>query len=477
MSGRIGSTGRRGWTWRIRALLPFLPLLPVQPVMAQSPNTASIVIVVTDEAGGVVPGATITAVNSATTARREVVSGADGSATIFALPIAGSYTLTVSLAGFSTKAIKDIVLDAGTTATVRVKLPVSGGTSAVTVYGSAEGIHREPELGQRLDSDQLDEVPILGRKISSVPLLNAAFRPAKGTGDLFMNSIYVVTGAGGRREADFVVDGATGDEPWGRQTMFSTIPVGAVQELNVMSRAFSSEFGWTSSAAINIVTKSGSNTTQGEALFLGRPGGPQPTTMAADLQCPDSISTCVAPTTSGAAAPIVPPDTPDALTQGSFAIGGPVVRDRTQYFVAADVTKQDRTAAITTPLVPDGTTIVGDYRQALVDGRLDHRMNDEHSLMARVNVDRFYDTNPQDAVSGNVLPSAGRRFTRHSWTAQLNETAVISSSMLNEARFEFQNADPVTAFDPLTPSTQLTRAGSLPFTSGESRFVHVFSRV
>ena len=76
-----------------------------------------------------------------------------------------------------------------------------------------------------------------------------------------------------------------------------------------------------------------------------------------------------------------------------------------------------------------------------------------------------------------MLPSAGRRFTRHSYTGQINETAVLSSTILNEARFEFQDADPVTAFDPVTPSTQLTRAGSQPFTAGESRFAHVFSRV
>jgi hypothetical protein len=110
-----------------------------------------------------------------------------------------------------------------------------------------------------------------------------------------------------------------------------------------------------------------------------------------------------------------------------------------------------------------------------VDGRVDHRFDAAHSLMARVNVDRFYDTNPQDAVSGNVLPSAGRQFSRHAWTAQVNETAVISASMLNEARFAYQDAAPVTAFDPLTPSTQTTRAGTVPFTAGDSRYAHVYS--
>jgi len=381
------------------------------------------------------------------------------------------------MSGFKTEEIRDVALRAGETASVRVRLVATGGESAVTVYGTTEGVRTDPELGTRLDSERIEETPILGRKISSLPLLNAAFRQAKGTGDLFMNSVYAVTGAGGRRQADYVVDGATGDEPWGRQTMFSTLPISAVQEMNVMSRAFSAEFGWTSSAAINIVTKAGTNSTHGDVVFLGRPGGMQATTFSADQQCPASVSTCVPPALNGAPVAITAPDIPDSLAQGSFSIGGPIARDRTQYFAAADLTYQDRTAPITSPLVAPGTTIVGRYRQALVDGRLDHKVSSGHSLMARVNVDRFYDTNPQDAVSGNVLPSAGRQFTRHSYGGQLNDTLVLGANMLNEARFEYQNADPVTAFDPLTPSTQFTRAGTVPFTSGESRFVHVFSRV
>ena len=460
-----------------RLALAFCLLSFASAAFAQSPNTATLTVSVDDQTGGVLPGATVSVTNTATGAARTATSGPDGTVTIAALPIGGSYTISVTLEGFSPEEVRGVVLRAGETAAVRVKLVASGGTSEVTVYGTASGVRNDPELGTRLDADRIEETPLLGRKISYLPLLNAAFRPARGTGDLFLNSIYFVTGAGGRREADFVVDGASGDEPWGRQTMFSTIPVGAVQEMNIMSRAFSAEFGWTSSAGINIVTKSGSNDTHGEALFLGRPGGLQPTTFSADQQCAPSVATCVPPSSGGAPRPLVPPDIPDSLAQGSFALGGPIARDRTQYFAALDLTHQDRTAAITTPLVPAGTTIVGNYRQALLNARVDHRFDRSNSLMARFNLDRFYDTNPQDAVSGNVLPSAGRRFTRHAWTGQVNETAVISALMLNEARLEFQNADPVTAFDPASPSTQFTRAGLVPFTSGESRFAHVHSRV
>ena len=252
-----------------------------------------------DQTGGVIPGARVSAVNTATGAVRDATTVADGSVTLPALSINGSYRVTVAKQGFTSENIQNVALRAGETASVRVKIVASGGKSEVTVYGTTQGVRADPELGVRLDTEQLDEAPLRGRKISYVPLLNAAFRPAKGTGDLFMNAVYFVTGAGGRREADFIVDGATGDEPWGRQTMFSTIPVGAVQEMNIMSRAFSAEFGWTASAGINIVTKSGANATHGEALFLGRPVGMQSTTFSADRQCPLSISTYVAPIANG----------------------------------------------------------------------------------------------------------------------------------------------------------------------------------
>ncbi len=454
-----------------------LCLLAALPAGAQSPNTAALVVTVNDQTGALVPDAQITVANTATGSTRDGVSGSDGTLTIPALSINGAYKVSVTKPGFTTESVEDVSLRAGETASVHVKLVASGGKSEVTVYGTTAGVNNSPELGTRLDSQQIDETPVLGRKISSLPLLNAAFHNAKGTGDLFMNSVYVVAGAGGRREADYIVDGATGDEPWGRQTMFSTIPVSAVQEMNIMSRAFSAEFGWTASAGINIVTKAGTNVPHGEALFLGRPAGPESTTFSSAAQCPSSVPTCVPPTTNGAATNLVPPDTPDTLSQGSFAAGGPIVKDRTYYFAAADFTSQHRTASITSPLVAAGTTYQGDYQQGLVDARLDHTINSTNSFMARFNLDRFHDTNPQDAVGGNVLPSAARTFSRHAFTFQANETAIISSSMLNEARIEFQDADPVTAFDPVTPSTQYTRAGSQPFTSGESRFAHIYSRI
>src|SRR5260221_5621667 len=104
-------------------------------------------------------------------------------------------------------------------------------------------------------------------------MLNAAFGQAKGTGDLFVNQTYFATGAGSRRTTTTTLDGANNDEAWGRQTAIATVPLGAIQEMTVLSNAFSSEFGCTARPALNIVTKSGSNSLHGEGLFLSRPGG------------------------------------------------------------------------------------------------------------------------------------------------------------------------------------------------------------
>jgi hypothetical protein len=423
--------------------------------MAQTPNTAAVVVAVVDQTGAVIRNAQIRVVNTATGASREVTSGPEGSATIGALPLTGSYSIAVAKAGFTSRTIENVVLRAGETATVEVPLVASGGVSDVTVYGTTEGVRRDPQLGVRLDAERIEEAPNLGRKITALPLLNAAFRTAKGTGDLFLNNPLFVANAGGRRQTTVALDGATADEPWGRQTMFSNVPETAVQEMQVLSNAFSAEFGWTTSSALNIVTKAGTNQLSGDVLFLDRPEGPQEETVEVDGT---RVNTA---------------DVPDVLKQISGALGGPLARDRTHFFAAAEFSRQDRTAILTSPLRPSNT-YDGRYEQTLADARIDGKLNASHTLMGRFNLDRFFDTNPQDAVSGIVLPSAGREFRRHTYAVQFNETAVLSDAMLNEARVEWQNGDPITQFEPLMPSTQFTRAGIA--TEGESRAAHVFSR-
>ena len=197
---------------------------------AQSPNTASLVVVVVDQNGAVVQAAKVSVVNNATGDLREAVSGSDGSATIPALSLTGTYTVSVAKQGFGNEERKDITLRAGETATLKVTLLPGSQTTEITVYGTTEGVRANPQLGVPLKSAQIDETPILGRKASTLPLLNSAFRPAKGTGDLFVNQTYFTTGAGSRRTTTYTLDGANNDEAWGRQVAIATVPLGAIQD-------------------------------------------------------------------------------------------------------------------------------------------------------------------------------------------------------------------------------------------------------
>jgi hypothetical protein len=464
----------------IRIAFVLLGLLPIAAAAAaQSPNTATMLVVVVDQTGAVVKDAKVTVVNTATGAAREVMSGAEGAANIVALPLTGEYKVSVAKTGFTADDVTGLTLRAGETATVKVKLVATGGRSEVTVFGTTEGVRSDPQIGRRLDKQTIDETPILGRKLTTLPLFNSAFRQGRGTGDLFVNATYFITASGSRRTTTFMLDGASNDEGWGRQTMLATVPIAAVQEVAVLTNAFSAEFGWTSGPAMNIVTRSGTNALHGEGVFMSRPGGLQKRAFSTDGFCPPSVPTCTTPATLVAISPV---DIPDRLSQVSGAVGAPLVHDKTFFFAAADYTHQDRTTALSPSLpafVLDNGSLnyTGQYRQKLFDARVDHKLSPNQSLMFRFNLDRMFDTNPNDTVIGTTAPSAARRYTRRGWSVQANHTTVLGAGLLNEARFAFTNGDPVTLWEAVESGTIFQRtAGAVPFRIGANQFSDLFSR-
>src|SRR5207244_8269601 len=125
------------------------------PIAAQSPNTASMIVVVVDQNGAVVPAAKVSVVNTATGAVREAVSGDDGHATFSALSLTGTYTVTVSKEGFGSEEQRDVALRSGETATLKVKLPVGSEKAEVTVFGTAEGVRADAQIGLPLENKQI----------------------------------------------------------------------------------------------------------------------------------------------------------------------------------------------------------------------------------------------------------------------------------------------------------------------------------
>jgi outer membrane receptor protein involved in Fe transport len=409
---------------------------------AQTSDTSTLRGRVVDQTGAAIVGATVTAANEATGLRRAAQTDGAGYYALAGLPLTGRYTLTAEMTGFAPHDVKDIELRAGEAPTVDVTLDPSGGSSEVTVYGTAGGVQSDsPQLGTRLDQRKIEETPILGRKLTNLPFLNSAVRPARGTGDLFLNNTLFVINGNGRRQTTFTIDGSTGDDAWGRQTIFTNIPFAAVQEFTVLTNAFSAEYGRTTGSAVNVVTKSGTNDFHGEGLFLWRPSGIQ------------------------ARAPYATRRTADELAQASGVFSGPIATDRTHFLVSAEFNNQDRDSVITSPL--ERGLYRGTFRQGLLLARVDHQIDDANTLTGKFGFDLFHDTNPSDAVGGLNLPGTARVFRRRTYTGQVSETAILSDRLVNEAHFQMQFGQPITEFEPVTPSPQIVATGI--YVSGESR--------
>ncbi len=438
---RLVSRGiTRGGPWCGLCLVALFALASTGP--AQTPSTANARGQVIDQNGGAIAEAEVTLTNQSTGFHRETHTDRGGYFTIAGLPLTGDYALVVAKPGFMSQEHRDLQFRAGESASFNVTLLPQGIQSEITIYGTTEGVRSDSsQTGTRLDLEKIDNTAVFGRKLTTLPLLNSAVRPARGTGDLFLNNTMFVINGSGRRQTSFTLDGSTADDSWGRQTIFTNIPFSAVQEFTILSNVFAPDFGRTPGGVINVVTKSGTNDYHGELLYLLRPGG---------IQANAQLATRA---------------TEDRLHQVSGILSGPVIMDHTHFLLALDYSHQDRDAVITSALAAGIFT--GHYCQPLFLARFDHRLHDRHTLTGRINFDRFSDTNPADAVGGTTLPSAARTFRRRTYAAQLAETAVLSDWALNEARFQLQLGSPITQFQPAQLSTQIVRPGLS--TEGESR--------
>ena len=110
-----------------------------------------------------------------------------------------------------------------------------------------------------------------GRRISNLPMVSSAVRPARGKGDQYLSQNLFVIDAGGRRQTTFSVDNATDDDSWGRQSFFTNLPFSALQEFTILTNASSAEYGRSTGSAVNLVTKSGTNDFHGEFVGMWRP--------------------------------------------------------------------------------------------------------------------------------------------------------------------------------------------------------------
>jgi hypothetical protein len=440
-----------GWT--------LLFLSPVC-VVAQSPDSAAVRGRVTGPNGQVVSGTQVVIEDGQHRVLRNVVAGPAGN---FAAEGLAPEAVTVRAEAPGLEADSGpMTLSAGTMATIQLQLHVpSVRTDIVVTGGLGEVRTDEPQLGVLLTSQQAQAMPLLNRRITFLPLVNAANHPAINQGDVFMNQELITANGTGRRQTWFEVDGANGNDLWGRQTIFTNVPLSAIGEMTLLENAFAADYGFGEGAVVNIVTRTGGSRLHGDVLGLWRPSGPE-----AELS---GFTTTNA--TSGNDI------TRDTLDQGAATVSGPGTKLGQTYLMASgEYSYQDRASPVISPLAPGN--FIGHYRDWLGLVRADHTIREGQRVFLHLGADGFFDTNPNGIVGGNTLPSVARVFHRKTYTAELGDTAVLSPTMENEARAEFQLASPITQFSPVLYSTQyqvpISSGGT--FTSGTSQAALLMNR-
>lgn len=429
---------------------------------SQTPDTATLIGQVTDETHAALAGASITATNSLTGLIRRAQTDSSGMYSLAGLPVADAYRVAARKEGFAEAAASHVALTGGVTAGINFQLSVLGGVTHVVVTGTSGAIRADqPQLGVRLGAEQISRTPLLNRRITYLPLLDAANHPAINQGDAFMNEDLFTSNGAGRRQTWFEVDGANAIDAWGRQTIFTNIPAGAVEEMTVLTNSFSALYGYAAGSVVNIVTQSGGDAFHGDAEGLWRPSA----TEARLSGFSAATATSGNDLTNG------------TLTRPSISLGGPLGQNhRTQFAADAEYSWENRASPVTSPVAPGIFT--GEYRGWLAFLRLDREINSRNNVFLRSDVDSFYDTNPSGTVGGNTLPSQDRIFRRRTYSMELGETAAIGPSWLNDARAQFQLASPITEFDPVVYGTEFSvpiSAGGV-FASGTSQSALLMNR-
>jgi hypothetical protein len=431
-------------------------------VFSQTPDTATLTGFVQDATHASVAGAQVEVTNELTGLRRGTQTNARGEFSVSGLPAAGTYAVESAREGFAPAHIAAVTLAAGSSAQITMTLSVSPTSTIVTTNGTALDVRDdEPQLGVWLSAKQIEETPLLNRRITYLPLLNAANRPAINQGDVFMNQNLFTTNGAGRRQQFFEIDGASGNDSWGRQTIFTNIPEAAVEEMTVLTNGFSTEYGASTGSVVNVVTRSGGDTLHGDVLELYRPSGPE-----AKLSGFSNTNA-----TSGNDI------TNDALSQTEASLSGRLFRhDPTHFFLAGEFSQQNRASPVTSPLAPGN--FIGHYRDLLGFVRFDRQFSATNNAFFRGGADGFYDTNPNGIVGGSTLATVARTFRRRTYTGELGETSVLKPSMVNNLRLQFQLGSPITEFDPAVNGTQFVVpiAGSATFTSGTSQSALLMNR-
>jgi hypothetical protein len=441
-------------------LLPFLPRLCVIAVLlacllpqaSAQVDRASLNGTVTDPAGRVVPGVHVVVTMPDTGLVRETNTSRTGTYEIPELPV-GIYSVTFTGNGFATLAFDQVVQTVGRTRTLDATLHVAGGEERMSVSAISALMDRNSSAVTGLiEKMQADELPLNGRNWSEL----TAFVPgAIDTGGSNQRSIRFA--GRGLDDSNFTYDGVDATNVVNqtqRAWVRLAIPLDAIMEFRVDSLMATAEEGATGGAQLNVASPSGTNRFHGRLFEYLRNDyfdAPEP------LWASNGESR-----------------QPLRLNQFGGSLGGPIVRDKTYFFLVSEAYRQnwgypvsaDVPSAALIATVPSSSPVYGIMNAYPAAGprtilaptsdpnidlltcsctqvvnensemlRLDQHFSAKTTGFMRFNYDRSVDTQPLSAAATDLQQKVSTPVN-----GALELLHIFNPRLVNEAKFGFNRA-------------------------------------
>ncbi len=513
---------------RILSLFAIVLMLSFAGVSAQQ-TTGTISGTVIDETGGVLPGVSVTGVNTGTGLTRSVISDDEGRYRLLQL-VPGNYQVRAELAGFQTAVVEEISLSMTQEAVIGIILRVGEITEQVVVSAEVALIETTTaSVAALVDQQTIRDLPLNGRDFIQLAALQEGVVTPTSARSSIPGDVGVKVSIGGTRpdQTAILLDGTDIKNNYGMTpggVSGALLGVETVREFRVITNAYSAEYGRFTGGVISAVTRSGTNEIHGSVFeFLRNSALDARNFFDRDPKNPLERGS--------------PP--PFKRNQFGFTLGGPIKQDQTFIFGSMELLRERLTlsqistfptADAKNGILPNfrsrGSFICGERRRKTQDVcqfpidplskpyldhyptangedfgdgtgefifdqpnitdedyfvvKVDHQLSDSDSFFVRYT----YDDSIHDFVTGSFI--YGRESFSRSQYLTIEEKHVFSPNLLNEVRVAFnrsrvgdedvqKNVDTPTSlfFRPDRPSmgdlivSGLTQFGTTTFTPAE----------
>jgi outer membrane receptor protein involved in Fe transport len=311
--------------------------LSVVSLKAQTAVDGAIGGTVIDASGAAVSGATVLVHSNSTNAEQSATTDASGYFRVIHLQ-PGAYNVSITFAGFETFRSVNLTVQVGLLTTVDAHMTTGATTQTVEVSGAAPLVNTDtPEFSGVIAQRTLHDLPVSNYRWSSYALLTpGVVNDSNGYGLLSFRGQSTLLN-------NVTIDGTDDNQAFfaeerGRTRAGYSTAKASVQEFQVNTSNYSVEYGRSAGGIVNSVTKSGSNEFHGEGYYYDRDSAWAATNGAVThpVEVPGTTTYTV-----------VPFKPTDLRRQYGFGVGGPIIKDKLFFFLAADKFYHDFPAAAT----------------------------------------------------------------------------------------------------------------------------------